>query len=913
MKNYLSTTILTCLLLVASNYAIADCGELTHTLQTAAQASKAKEYQKALSIIIPAIDKFEEEGQLADSCRYRAYRFIARAHQAMWQMEEALEAFQKAASYASQSLGNNHYRTAFLYGAIGAAYEQLADFESARLYLEREIEVLTANPPPKEFDLGVAQYNLARMYFNLGTYDQAERMFLAALPKWIKRFGETDPKLKWIYNSLGAIYWELDMQEQALSYYQEALKIDIANQKDVVPLSWVKGDEALSTGSFDKALTYYQQELANRNRIYGSDHPLTAGCYNYIANTLRQQNKKRKALQNYQQALIGYLGGFQDTSIYALPEQYTTVSSERWLLDALQGKIELFYQIYQESEDQEALEAAFEHCEFASRIIDELRFRIQAEESRVFWTRKVRPVYQLAMTITYELYAQGGDEAYLQAAFHFSEKNKAFLLLQALREGEAQSYAGVPDTILKEEKALRKEMADNEHFLMLEQQNCEASDTLKIRLLQDQIFVLREKLLAWTQELGEKYPNYYQLKYQSQQGDLAYWQQHFSAPQAAVLNYMETDSFLYVLALANGKGKLWQLAWSDIEKAQLSRWRNSLQNLQYIQASPKQSFSSLTQEGYALYQAILEPVDRWLQELGSMGRLVIIADGQLSYIPFEALLTENVESLTRSYTALPFLLKRYSISYTQAAQTLVVTQPERLSSKYMGFAPFDTHIEAGEPANLSYSQDEIEAATEFWQGANFLNENASKSSFESHASKAGILHLAMHAVVNDSSPQYSYLKFSDDLLYTYELYSQKLSAQLAVLSACNTGSGKLIEGEGVISLARAFQYAGCPAVAMSMWPVDDQATASLTTGFFQQLAEGLPKDKALQQAKLAYLEKAEPAFAHPFYWAGINLIGERAPLKKGRSSFWLWAIGILALGLGSFSLYRSLTHSRRRE
>lgn len=912
MKNYFSTSILFCLLLLASQYAIADCGALSQSLQIADEASKAKDYEKALSIIVPAIDKFEEEGQLADSCRYRAYRFIARTHKAMWKLEEALEAFQEAASYASKSLGSNHHRTAFLYGAISAVYEQMADFESARLYLERELEVLTAHPPPKQFDLGIAEYNLARIYFNLETYDQAEKMFLAALPRWIEKFGETDPKLKWIYNSLGAIYWELDMQEKALSYYQEALKIDIANQKDVVPLSWVKGDEALSTGSFDKALTYYQQELANRNRIYGSDHPLTAGCYNYIANTLRQQNKKRQALQNYQQALIGYLGGFKDTSIYALPEQYTTVSSERWLLDALQGKAELFYQIYQETKDQEALEAAFNHCEFASRIIDELRLRIQAEESRVFWTRKVRPVYQLAMAITYELYIQGGDERYLQAAFHFSEKNKAFLLLQALREGEAQSYAGVPDTVLKKEKALRKEMADNEHFLMLEQQNCEASDTLKIRLLQDQIFVLREKLLSWTQELGEKYPNYYQLKYQSQQGDLSYWQQHFSAPQAAVLNYMETDSFLYVLALANGKGKLWQLDWREIEKVQLSSWRNSLQDLQYIQASPKQSFYTLTQEGYALYQAILAPVDSWLQGLGEIDRLVIIADGQLSYVPFEALLTENTESLSRSYTSLPFLLKKYSISYTQAAQALLVNQPDRARSKYMGFAPFDTHIEAGEPSNLSYNQEEIKAATAFWKGDSFLNENASKSSFESNASKAGILHLAMHAVVNDSSPQYSYLKFSDDLLYTYELYSQKLSAQLAVLSACNTGSGKLIEGEGVISLARAFQYAGCPAVAMSMWPVDDQTTASLTTGFFQQLAEGLPKDKALQQAKLAYLETAEPAFAHPFYWAGINLIGERAPLEKGSPSFWIWAI-IFALAVASFSLYRSITRSRRRE
>lgn len=899
MKHHIIKSLLIGLMLLTQVKAQADCGDLSTAIKTAATAHKAKDFDNALSIIKTALSQFEAEGTEADSCRYRAYRFIARTYKSMWLMEESLEAYQQAATFSANSLGKTHYRTAFLYGAIGSIYEQLADFESARRYLEQEIEVLTVSPPPKEFDMGIAQYNLARMYFNLGMYDKSEDLFLGALPHWIQRFGETDTKLKWIYNSLGAIYWELEEQEQALYYYQQALKIDMANNKDAKPLSWVKGDEALGTGKFDKALTYYQQELANRNRIYGSDHPLTAGCYNYIANTLRYQHKNRQALENYQQAIIGYVGNFEDTSIYPLPKKLGKVTSEQWLLDALQGKAELFHQIYQEEGEQEALEAAFAHCEFASQIVDRLRMRMQAQDSRVFWTRKVRPIYQLAMAITYELYAQAGDERYLQAAFHFSEKSKAFLLLQALREGEAQTYAGVPDTVLKEEKALRKEMADNEHFLMLEQQNCEASDTLKVRLIQDQIFELRKKLLIWTQTLAAKYPNYYQLKYQAQQGDLEQWQAQCQAPQTAVLNYMETDSFLYVLALAQGQGKLWQFPWRDTEKKKLAIWRKSLYHIEYIRNHPQESYHALTKQGFALYQHILAPVDAWLQQSGDIDRLVIIADGQLSYVPFEVLLTENTESRARDYTGLPYLLHRYSISYAQAAQALLTEKQQSPKTKYMGFAPFDADVEAGELPNLTFNREEVELAATFWEGKSYLNEGAQKSAFEAKSPQAGILHLAMHAVVNDSSPQYSYLKFSDDLLYTYELYSQRLSAQLVVLSACNTGSGKLIEGEGVISLARAFQYAGCPAVAMSMWQVDDRTTASLTTAFFHKLAEGLPKDQALQQAKLAYLAEAEPAFAHPFYWAGINLIGDRAPLEKGKSSFWIWAI-VLLLGLGFF-------------
>ena len=125
----------------------------------------------------------------------------------------------------------------------------------------------------------------------------------------------------------------------------------------------------------------------------------------------------------------------------------------------------------------------------------------------------------------------------------------------------------------------------------------------------------------------------------------------------------------------------------------------------------------------------------------------------------------------------------------------------------------------------------------------------------------------------------------DQDLHAWEIYNLQLAADLVVLSACETGTGKLVRGEGLMSLAQAFHYANCPSVVTSLWPVDDDATAILMEYFYKALSEGLPKDQALQQAKLQYLEQSDPAGRHPFYWSSFVLLGDQEPISTGFFSF----------------------------
>ncbi|MCZ6566308.1 MAG: CHAT domain-containing protein, partial [Gammaproteobacteria bacterium] len=191
----------------------------------------------------------------------------------------------------------------------------------------------------------------------------------------------------------------------------------------------------------------------------------------------------------------------------------------------------------------------------------------------------------------------------------------------------------------------------------------------------------------------------------------------------------------------------------------------------------------------------------------------------------------------------------------------------------------------GSLVQLNWAEHEVEEITKIMHGTSYIRQQATEQRFKQEAGKAKIIHLATHANTDDENPMYSNFVFvpdtsagEDGFLNTYELYNMQLNADLVVLSGCNTGYGKLYRGEGVMSLARGFMYAGCPRIVMSLWSVDDQSSAKIMNIFYKNLADGLTINDALRQAKLTYLRTTDKIKSNPFYWAGFVSIGETAPL-----------------------------------
>jgi len=296
--------------------------------------------------------------------------------------------------------------------------------------------------------------------------------------------------------------------------------------------------------------------------------------------------------------------------------------------------------------------------------------------------------------------------------------------------------------------------------------------------------------------------------------------------------------------------------------------------------------------------------------------LIIIPDGTLSYLPFEALLTRPVMNGEPDYRNLPYLIREYDVGYSYSATLHFEDQRRttRPSGNLLAFAPKYSDLLTQLP-DLSYLdvyrdklipipgvRDEVKMISRMIKSDLYMDDQATENNFKKLAGNYDILHLAMHTIVDNENPMYSKLAFTqnvdsfeDGFLNTYEIYNMKYNARLAVLSSCKTGYGKIQKGEGVMSLARGFMYAGCPSIVMTLWEVSDRSGAKLMKDFYRSLKKGKNKTMSLRNAKLEFLRKADQLKAHPFFWSTYVAIGDSTPLYPSRTKYLIIIIAALLI------------------
>jgi CHAT domain-containing protein len=215
---------------------------------------------------------------------------------------------------------------------------------------------------------------------------------------------------------------------------------------------------------------------------------------------------------------------------------------------------------------------------------------------------------------------------------------------------------------------------------------------------------------------------------------------------------------------------------------------------------------------------------------------------------------------------------------------------------------------------------EVALLSDSYQGLFLSGEEANEANFKKNAPKYGILHFAMHGLLNTEQSDFSGLFFSentscdqDNLLYSYEIKQQELNAGLVVLSACETGIGKYQRGEGVVSIGRGFMYAGSPSLLMTLWVLNDQSGAYIIQQFYQNLAEGMEKDEAIRQAKITYLKNTkdnDPA-SHPFLWAPFVQLGDYSSIKINTKSNFFMQLkidGLNKVGFSELGIHKYVTY-----
>uniref|UniRef100_UPI0035698A08 CHAT domain-containing protein n=1 Tax=Lutibacter sp. TaxID=1925666 RepID=UPI0035698A08 len=355
----------------------------------------------------------------------------------------------------------------------------------------------------------------------------------------------------------------------------------------------------------------------------------------------------------------------------------------------------------------------------------------------------------------------------------------------------------------------------------------------------------------------------------------------------SLVEFFEGKENVYIFSISNGKSaKLEKIAKDSDFNLSVTEFLNLFSDSRGT--TLQNNVSKYTSLGYLLYQKIFKTA---LNE-----KIIIVPDGLFSFLPFDALITE--ETSITNFEKLPYLIKKNKISYAYSASILihenkVVKIPEE---NFIGFFPIfkDNYRDLSE---LIYTLQEAKSIEKTRDGAFLLNSNASKNAFETLAKNYSIIHLSTHATAGDYYMPPA-IHFYDETLYLPEIYGYNLQADLLVLSACETGIGTLRKGEGAMSLARGFSYAGVKNLLVSLWKVNDKSTEELMAGFYKNYKKSGNKSEALHVSKLSYInnETISASKKSPYYWASFVYIGDVTSIENSDFNFvWFLILGFVLI------------------
>lgn len=628
------------------------------------------------------------------------------------------------------------------------------------------------------------------------------------------------------------------------------------------------------------ALAYYRQAETNGKTYLPRKSREMAKLYNDWAKYWEHKQQPDSALACYQKALVQAFPNFQSLSILDNPS-LSEAWAESQAMIAARGKAMLLSSLPQPSVQTDR--AAFESFELSFLVADRMRRTYGNDADKMVMADQLRPAVNAAVHHLCRTYAAAHNPADLVALFYLLEQTRANALSDALRQQRALALSGIPDTLLNQEEKQRRELA------FLDQNYRMAADSASKARFQDK-WVKKELTYAHLlKNMGEQYPQFRQY----QQADRAVDISEIAAnmPDSAILLTWHDAGDRYVCLSMHHQG---HLALREVPRdSVLDGQLYHLITLLNDKAAQETHPETLLDLSQALGEKLLP-----LSLLSDARAIIVVPDGRLCQLPFEVLLTRPH---TGVLSKAPYLLRSHTLRYTWSA-SLLASHPST-GQKVRGalhYAPFVRKTRDGLPI-LSHSLRDMPPTlhAELRQG-----EAASVADFLEKSPYYAILHLSTHASASQPEPG---IEFYDRRLLRSDIYAQRLHTDLVSLSACETGSGELASSEGVLSLARAFAYAGAKSMVASLWAVNESSTADLFSAFYEHLDKGLSKSEALQQAKLRYLDGSEmEARKLPFYWAALTLSGDDgqvdiSPRTDGR--LW-WTLAVVAtLGLAA-TLYR---------
>lgn len=908
-------------------------------------------YSKAIPLLEEAIGKAEASLGKVDSLYVGYCSSLGFFYQESGQIKKSIEIYLDVIHLQRQIYPKNHKDIAVTLNNLASSYYAIGKYELAEPMYWEAMEIMKNLMGEEHQNYAQCMNGLAITYQDQGKLIQAEELYIKVIKIYEKNLGKPALWYATALNNLGSLYAEQKKAKAAEELYLKALAIKKkalgTTHPDYAASLNNLGSMYDGLGNLEKAETAYLEAKEIWFHSLGEFNSSYARVLINLAMVYKNKGQLEKALKyvlaaiaiNSEDFSIIFPAVFsspnaQTTSVYdpfscqllEQAEDYLKLSELTYrnyvvMNSSLQCILGIAKRQYEDAQTaikrQEALKLVYTLSKTAVQINNKLRTE--------FINRKTN----LRVLKNNAFFVNEGIKAAVSLktpqttleAFGFAELSKAVLLMDAVKGSKARSFGDLPDSLIAEELSLQKQLA---HLKQQKYQQQNAKDASNI-LAQEN--VLNLKIASFLAKLKDKYPKYHSLKYEGKQLGVKEVQDLLDK-KTMLVEYIVGEEAVYQFCITKDSIKLYTLEPSleDLHD-KVSLFRKALSNYDFITEDKQEAYLLYTEIAHWFYEKMLS---RALKNK-DVSQLVIVTDGLLGHLPFEAFLQKAASLNSIDYTKLSYVLNDYAISYAYSATLWGENNSKAISSNGKllvcgaSYEPENieevTVIERGartaEVTELRKSltslpaiEEEV-AALEILLDGTFVKKRASNEAFfKKEAAKYNLIHLAMHGVLNAENPLLSSLVFTEDgaleednFLHAYEIAQMELKANLVVLSACETGYGKFEQGDGIASLARAFMYAGVPSLVVSLWQVNDESTALIMKPFYENLAQGMSKDKALQAAKLAYIKAANGVEGHPAFWSPFIQLGDKRPVmlvSKGRfTQLWCWGallLGILSLG-----------------
>ena len=874
---------------VAEAQALNNLGEIKYWSGDLTQAVAS--YRKALAIWIEVKDR---RGQA------QSYTYIGYSGSDLGQTKDAFDAYRSALALW-KSVNDERGKSVTL-TAIGRLYSRVGESQAALNFFERAMP-LSRRIGNKVEEARVLT-GMAYVYWRLGEDQKSLDLYAQALQLFADA-NYHDGEASTLY-SAGRVYYFSKNYEKALEYQRRAREIcrQIGDRRlEIVVLIEIG---RLSAAAGDHAAAIRNLVLARDFAHAQNDLRSEMEVWNLLGMSYEAQHQKQ-ALRCYERALA-----------------LSRAAEFKY------GESAMLYQIARSQRDAGDVAAARKHIESAIDIIESLRAKVASQDLRASYFASVRQLYELYIELLMELNHNNPHQNFDVQAFEASERGRARSLLEMLTAARVGVRDQVEPQLLQREQALRTELSEKEQQVNAASGKDSAELDELIDQYQEAKAVVHDASLDHTDQARPTPLNLKEIREQVLSDDAA----------LLVFSLGDKRSFLWLITKNTFTSS--ELPGRDEIESQAKEVRELLMAPAPVEGETfeaRQKRLAETEEQYwtkaaSFSNMLLGPV---AQNLGS-ARLLIVPDGELQYLPFNALPVPFRNDRTP-------LLAEHEITFQPSASALSKLKHRSIQEPDKGLAIFADpvfgsddqrfaaiHKEAA-PSYLAQDTQMTQALRDVnsnWANGNIPRLMASRDEadgivaviptadnlkavdFEANKQRvmaAGLsqyrlLHFATHGVLDNENPELSGLLLSridedgrpkDAFLRLDDIYNLKLNADLVVLSACNSGLGKDVRGEGIVGLVHGFMYAGTSRVVASLWKVDDDATAELMVHFYEGMFRAKQSPAAaLRTAQLAMWQQRR--WHAPYYWAAFVLQGDyegTIPLQEKSSTRWrLVAVGV---------------------